>query len=65
MMVRWLAAIAALMSAMVGAAFSTDTTAPDIPEPGSVEAIAKASGDPRFLSPWFLIFRKRREFLRR
>ena len=27
-------------------------TAPDVPEPGSVEAIAAATGDPRFLSPW-------------
>lgn len=26
--------------------------APDVPEPGSVEAIAAATGDPRFLSPW-------------
>ena len=26
--------------------------APDLPEPGSVEAIAAATGDPRFLSPW-------------
>ena len=26
--------------------------APDVPEPGSVEAIAKATGDPRFVSPW-------------
>src|SRR5208282_6453341 len=28
------------------------TVAPDVPEPGSVEAIAKATGDPRFVSPW-------------
>ena len=26
--------------------------APDTPEPGSVEAIAAATTDPRFLSPW-------------
>jgi hypothetical protein len=26
--------------------------APDVPEPGSVEAIATATGDKRFLSPW-------------
>ena len=52
-MVRWLAGIAALISTLAATAFSsTDTAAPDIAEPGSVEAIAKASGDPRFLSPW-------------
>ncbi len=51
-MVRWLAGIAALVSISAAAAFSTDTAAPDTPEPGSVEAIAKATGDPRFLSPW-------------
>ena len=28
------------------------TIAPDVPEPGSVEAIAAATGDPRFFSPW-------------
>jgi hypothetical protein len=28
------------------------STAPDVPEAGSVEAIAKATGDPRFVSPW-------------
>src|SRR5579863_7369436 len=51
-MIRWLVGIAALLSTLAAAALSTDTTAPDIPEPGSVEAIAKATGDPRFLSPW-------------
>jgi hypothetical protein len=30
----------------------TAQTASDVPEPGSVEAIAAATGDPRFLSPW-------------
>jgi Zinc carboxypeptidase len=51
-MVRLLAVIAALLTAMAAAAFSIDSAAPDVPEPGSVEAIAKATGDPRFLSPW-------------
>jgi hypothetical protein len=51
-MVRWLVGIAALFSALVAAGFPSDTASPDIPEPGSVEAIAKATGDPRFLSPW-------------
>src|SRR6202049_294095 len=31
---------------------STNQYAPDVPEPGSVEAIAKATTDPHFLSPW-------------
>src|SRR6266436_5122635 len=51
-MVRWFAGIAALLGAVGAAAFSADTAAPDVPELGSVEAIAKATGDPRFLSPW-------------
>src|SRR5712675_90015 len=51
-MIRWVMGSAALVSILAVAAFSTDTAAPDIPEPGSVEAIAKATGDPRFLSPW-------------
>jgi len=51
-MVRWLVGIAALLGAMGAAAFSGETAAPDSPEPGSVEAIAKATGDSRFLSPW-------------
>jgi hypothetical protein len=49
---RWIVAIAALLSAVGAAAFSADTAAPDTPEPGSVEAIANATGDPRFLSAW-------------
>ena len=31
---------------------SRKLAAPDTPEPGSVEAIAAATGDKRFLSPW-------------
>ena len=51
-MIRRLARIAALLSMLVAAARADDKAAPDTPEPGSVEAIAKATGDPRFLSPW-------------
>src|ERR1700693_1077294 len=51
-MVRSLAVIAALLTAMAAVALSIDGAAPDVAEPGSVEAIAKATGDPRFLSPW-------------
>src|SRR5580700_6313781 len=50
-MIRWLVVTAALLSTVAAAALSIDTAAPDTPEPGSVEAIAKATGDPRFLSP--------------
>src|SRR6202166_4991704 len=31
---------------------STIDSAPDVPEPGSIEGIAKATTDPQFLSPW-------------
>jgi hypothetical protein len=31
---------------------STIDSAPDVPEPGSIEGIAKATTDPHFLSPW-------------
>ena len=31
---------------------SDSSIAPDSPEPGSIEAIAAATSDPRFLSPW-------------
>src|ERR1700730_3206193 len=34
------------------ASSSTKQYTPDVPEPGSVEAIAKATTDPHFLSPW-------------
>jgi len=51
-MIRRLAGIAALLSMLAAAARADDKSAPDTPEPGSVEAIAKATGDPRFLSPW-------------
>lgn len=42
----------ALLSASTARAQSDSTAAPDVPEPGSVEAIAAATGDARFLSPW-------------
>jgi Zinc carboxypeptidase len=51
-MVGRLAGIAVLVCMVAMATISADTTAPDTPEPGSVEAIAKATGDPRFLSAW-------------
>ena len=51
-MVRWLLGTGVLLSALAGVVLSGDVVSPDIAEPGSVEAIAKATGDPRFLSPW-------------
>src|SRR4030095_1455808 len=36
----------------VSPAAHTQSIAPDVAEPGSVEAIAKATTEPRFSSPW-------------
>src|SRR5262245_48414550 len=41
-----------LMTACVGLVRADSPYAPDQPEPGSVEAIAAATTEPRFLSPW-------------
>jgi hypothetical protein len=51
-MVRWIILLLSLLQA--GSVLSTAqlATAPDTPEPGSVEAIAAATGEKRFLSPW-------------
>lgn len=43
-----LLAAAALLTAAAG----PNPYAPDVPEPGSVEAIARDTTEPRFLSPW-------------
>ena len=43
------ATLAPIASIAAGAA---DPFAPDIPEPGSVEAIARDTTEPRFMSPW-------------
>ncbi len=51
-MIRFLAAILALLCTSTVAAQSALEAAPDVPEPGSIEAIAAATGDARFLSPW-------------
>jgi len=37
---------------VAGAASAQVTVAPDVAEPGSIEAIASATTDPRFVSPW-------------
>jgi hypothetical protein len=41
-----------LLCAISAAAQTVSSTAPDVPEPESVAAIAAATGDPHFLSPW-------------
>src|SRR6266404_9400049 len=49
-MVRLLVLTLALLQPLATVAVAQ--TAPDIPEPGSIEAIAAATGDKHFLSPW-------------
>ena len=49
-MVRLLALTLVLLHSFT--TLASAQTAPDIPEPGSVEAIAAATGDKHFLSPW-------------
>jgi zinc carboxypeptidase len=51
-MFRSVVVTVSLLWAFSAAAQSDPKIAPDVPEPGSVEAIAAATGDPRFLSPW-------------
>ena len=50
-MTHLLIALFALLQS-VSATLTTNQAALDVPEPGSVEAIAAATTDPRFLSPW-------------
>jgi len=50
--VRRIAAICAASAALSANAAAGPAYAPDTPEPGSVEAIAEATTDPKFLSPW-------------
>src|SRR5580704_7263814 len=50
-MVRWIILLSLLQAGSVLSAAKT-TPAPDTPEAGSVEAIAAATGDKHFLSPW-------------
>jgi hypothetical protein len=47
---RWVIVLVLLQAVMVAA--SDNRFGPDVAEPGSVEAIAKATGDSRFLSSW-------------
>jgi len=48
----WTAAPAAAQAPIAVKSPLPFTVAPDVAEAGSVEAIAKATGDPRFVSPW-------------
>jgi hypothetical protein len=50
-MARWFILMLSLLQAS-SILSPAQTIAPDTPEPGSVEAIAAATGDKRFLSPW-------------
>ncbi|MGA7592967.1 MAG: M14 family zinc carboxypeptidase [Candidatus Sulfotelmatobacter sp.] len=49
LMLVWMALLGLFPSAI---AQSPDIAGPDVPEPGSVEAIATATTDPHFVSPW-------------
>ncbi|HYK51824.1 MAG TPA: hypothetical protein VEU94_19035, partial [Terriglobales bacterium] len=51
-MVRSFLLMFSLLQVAISVSQAQTTTAPDTPEAGSVEAIAAATGDPRFLSPW-------------
>ena len=50
MRTKWLAAL--LFMALARLALPAESTAPDSAEPGSVEEIARATTEARFLSPW-------------
>ena len=45
-------AVVVMCSLVFAFAGSAMAQAPDVPEPGSVEAIAKATTDPHYVSPW-------------
>jgi hypothetical protein len=51
-MVRSFLLMLSLLQVAINVSQAQTTTAPDTPEAGSAEAIAAATGDPRFLSPW-------------
>jgi hypothetical protein len=51
-MVRFLVLTLSIVQALTAAMLAQTAATPDVPEPGSVEAIAAATGDRRFLSPW-------------
>jgi hypothetical protein len=49
---RFACALLVLVNPLAGPALARPDYAPDTPEPGSVEAIAAATTDPRFSNPW-------------
>jgi len=51
-MIRSLLLKLACLLTLAAAAWPQSSISPDVPEPGSVEAIASATTDPHFLSPW-------------
>ncbi len=50
--VKWAALTFLALQFLVMSLHATDPYSPDQPEPGSVEAIARFTTDPQFLSPW-------------
>ena len=51
-MIRSLVLMLSLLEIFASVLPAQTNPSPDVPEPGSVEAIAAATGDKRFLSPW-------------
>ena len=51
-MFRWVILLLSFLQVVSELSPAQTTPAPDTPEAGSVEAIAAATGDRRFLSPW-------------
>ena len=51
-MIRSMVWMFCVLQAVMVVSPAQTTFSPDVPEPGSVEAIAAATGDQRFLSPW-------------
>jgi hypothetical protein len=51
-MVRFRILVLGLLQAFTVFLSAQTSTVPDVPEPGSMEAIARATGDPHLLSPW-------------
>src|SRR5581483_11580208 len=51
-MLRFMAVTLSLFQALTTLLWSQNNVAPDVAQPGSIEAIAAATGDKRFMSPW-------------
>ncbi|HZR31704.1 MAG TPA: M14 family zinc carboxypeptidase [Terriglobales bacterium] len=51
-MLRFMAVTLSLFQLLTTLLWSQNNVAPDVAQPGSIEAIAAATGDKRFMSPW-------------